>query len=46
MNNEGAKTPPLPPEEIVQEVAIILAKHRTRSRASAIRPSIASWIQP
>ena len=46
MKSEGAKTPPLPPEEIVNDVARILPKHSTTISPKASLPSIAIWIQP
>jgi hypothetical protein len=46
MNTEGPKTPPLPPELIVQEVARILSSARSPITHQRIFPSMAIWIHP
>jgi len=46
MNTDGPKTPPLPPELMVQEVAAILRKTRRSIVPQKIFPSSAIWTQP
>ena len=46
MNTEGPKTPPLPPELMVQEVATIFMKTSSSMVPQKIFPSRAAWTQP